>query len=671
MMIYLRQSLIFALLSLFFTACEVGITPLEKEFNEAGVATSGVVTEEGDIGTITVEVQEGVDIEELDVQIEIFGEGSEHFTVELDKSAAAYIGEIKVKPEFIVYKDTPFTFFARTIVNGQKLCAKEVQKTVLRTEVAPVADDINVTLGTDGTVTFSLNATDKNGDVPTYEIKTNPKYGTYKVNDDNSITYTLNSAEQTDTFTYVAKDDRSQSTEATVTINISGQHSTDTTEPVITLLGIDQVNLIVGTAYADAGATANDNVDGSISDKISIKYVYSGNVENVGYVDEINTSKVGTYTIYYDVNDTAGNAATRVTRTVTVQPNEISFNLLGEGPIAKVDNAEINGLQLIDMDKDGDLDIFVTLDKGSNKQIIWYKNKGNGTYKSVAINDTNTSEIQAVHAADINGDGYTDVVYGKSKIHMCINDENDTFTCKVGTVNLSDDKHNITDIKVADMDNNNRADIIFSGYSLDFDADGVFLSYQDNDSFTSGPVRISKSVESSNGGVRSLDIGYIEDKTYRGFVFSASYGAYRVKRLNGSYRRKEIEKKTRTITLADFDNSGYMQYVILTSEDGIYAYKMDPPTSTEVDTSLASPTKPSAVDIDGDGGIDILSSSSEENGKIVWYKNTGTGFSTSITIADINNSTVVQAGDMDGDGDVDVVAGDKDGNIFVYFNSLN
>src|SRR2546428_6972338 len=79
----------------------------------------------------------------------------------------------------------------------------------------------------------------------------------------------------------------------------------DKDTPVITRIGPSQVTVQVGSTYVDAGATALDNVDGNITSKIVT-------------VNPVNTSTPGTYTVTYDVSDTAGNAATQVTRTVNV-----------------------------------------------------------------------------------------------------------------------------------------------------------------------------------------------------------------------------------------------------------------------------------------------------------------------------------------------------------------
>jgi hypothetical protein len=83
--------------------------------------------------------------------------------------------------------------------------------------------------------------------------------------------------------------------------------TTDTTPPVITLVGPDTVTLTVGDPYIEQGATATDDVDGDI-DPADIVIDSSA----------VDTSTAGTYTVTYNVSDAAGNAAAEVTRTVIV-----------------------------------------------------------------------------------------------------------------------------------------------------------------------------------------------------------------------------------------------------------------------------------------------------------------------------------------------------------------
>ena len=104
------------------------------------------------------------------------------------------------------------------------------------------------------------------------------------------------------TVTYNVSDDAGNAaTEVTRTVNV-----TDTTAPVITLVGDAVVDLSVGDTYSESGATASDNYDGDISADI----VVGG--------DNVDTSTVLQYTVTYNVSDDAGNAATEVTRTVNV-----------------------------------------------------------------------------------------------------------------------------------------------------------------------------------------------------------------------------------------------------------------------------------------------------------------------------------------------------------------
>jgi hypothetical protein len=81
----------------------------------------------------------------------------------------------------------------------------------------------------------------------------------------------------------------------------------DAVSPVLTLNGLASVDVPSGGTYADAGASAEDNIDGDISSAVIVSAA-------------VNTAVVGSYTVTYNVSDFAGNAATPITRTVNVDP---------------------------------------------------------------------------------------------------------------------------------------------------------------------------------------------------------------------------------------------------------------------------------------------------------------------------------------------------------------
>jgi len=121
----------------------------------------------------------------------------------------------------------------------------------------------------------------------------------------------------------------------------------DTTPPVITLLGSNPVFVTQFTAYVDAGATASDNVDGNITSQI----VVTGSV---------NTSIIGSSVLTYNVSDAAGNAATPVTRTVTVvEPPDTTppaITMLGVSPVTVTQNSVYTDAGATASDnKDGDI----------------------------------------------------------------------------------------------------------------------------------------------------------------------------------------------------------------------------------------------------------------------------------------------------------------------------
>ena len=79
----------------------------------------------------------------------------------------------------------------------------------------------------------------------------------------------------------------------------------DTIAPVITMNGTSPVTVEAGTAYTDLGATALDNIEGTLTNSIST-------------TNPVNNLVPGSYSVTYNVSDTTGNAATPVIRTVNV-----------------------------------------------------------------------------------------------------------------------------------------------------------------------------------------------------------------------------------------------------------------------------------------------------------------------------------------------------------------
>ena len=81
--------------------------------------------------------------------------------------------------------------------------------------------------------------------------------------------------------------------------------STDSISPVLTLFGESTIRLKSGNSWNDPGASALDNVDGDLSNVITV-------------IGSVNSGQAGTYYLRYNVSDNSGNSANEVIRTVIV-----------------------------------------------------------------------------------------------------------------------------------------------------------------------------------------------------------------------------------------------------------------------------------------------------------------------------------------------------------------
>ncbi|MCF6207669.1 MAG: DUF5011 domain-containing protein, partial [Sulfurovum sp.] len=113
----------------------------------------------------------------------------------------------------------------------------------------------------------------------------------------------------------------------------------DTIAPVIVLNGDNPMTVSQDATFIDPGATVTDN---------------SGETIDVNVTGSVDTAAVGTYTLTYYAQDSAGNAATPVTRTVnvvdvtppviTVDPLEVTVEI---GTVLTIDDA-LSGVSAVD-----------------------------------------------------------------------------------------------------------------------------------------------------------------------------------------------------------------------------------------------------------------------------------------------------------------------------------
>ena len=188
-------------------------------------------------------------------------------------------------------------------------------------------------------------------------------------------------------FTYTVSDSSSNTTLVSRTVLV-----VDTTPPVITLNGPEEVNLQVGDSYIDGGATAVDAYDGDVTSDIST-------------VSSVDTSTVGVYYVTYTVSDNQGNN-TQATRTVVVGSPPV-ISLQGANPLqleAGSTYVEL-GANAFDI-PDGDVSDQISISESINTSVLGsysvqysiIDSDGNSTvlFRAVQVSDTTSPSIELI-----------------------------------------------------------------------------------------------------------------------------------------------------------------------------------------------------------------------------------------------------------------------------------
>ena len=325
-----------------------------------------------------------------------------------------------------------------------------------------------------------------------------------------------------------------------------------------------------------------------------------------------------------------------------------------------------------DLDSDGDLDVL----SGSYSEhtVVWYENMGGLFEPRPAITTSQRGPI-SVFAADLDGDGDNDALSAGEIEDTLAWYENADGRGGFGGEPLIKRISTPLSLFAADVNRDGRKDCLAASFNF-----RPVTWYPDEgnqfgmEQWVSGAGESATSVFGadidSDGDVDTLAVS---DGTMAWFENLDGQGGF------GSEQTISPTVNTASpVSAVDLDGDGDVDALGMFDSDEIAWYEnLDGQGgfgSKQTISPLSGLSRSvSAADLDGDGDLDVLSASRTDQ-TIVWYENTdgqGTFGLEQVIGTGVENALSVTAADVDGDGDVDVVSASYDDDKIAWYENTD
>ncbi|WP_299122522.1 T9SS type A sorting domain-containing protein [uncultured Winogradskyella sp.] len=369
----------------------------------------------------------------------------------------------------------------------------------------------------------------------------------------------------------------------------------------------------------------------------------------------------------------------------SVWDNKIAWyeNVNGNGEfglqqIITTDANNARSVYATDIDGDGDIDV-LSASRGDNK-IAWYENiDGIGTFGAQQIITTLAGTAESVHAGDIDGDGDRDVISASVDGKIALYENIDGLGTFGDQQIISTYANSASSVYTTDIDGDGDLDILFS-------TDGFIIGWFENTnglgSFGSLRLILTSAVRArsvysgdldGDGDMDVLSASEVDDKI-AWYENIDGQGTFVTQKFITTYA-----DSAKSVYASDIDGDGDIDVLSASfgddkiawyeNIDGLGTYGEQLIISTNADRAQSV----YSADIDGDGDIDVLSAS-EFDDKIAWYENVdGQGnFGTEQIISTLaDGANDVKAFDLDGDGDMDVVSASENDDKIAWYENID
>jgi PKD repeat protein len=363
-------------------------------------------------------------------------------------------------------------------------------------------------------------------------------------------------------------------------------------------------------------------------------------------------------------------------------PSDAAASILfGSGKVIGASSDGVTDVAVVDLDKDGDMDVVSVNDKG---EVIVWQNDGtpfDGGLWNQNVVGNSSDFVYSVEVADLDKDGDLDIVtgIGQGEDYNLIAWENDgtPFDGEWTQHDLGTARGIVT-LALVDLDGDSWIDIVTTGTccKAGYDTYGdVIIWHNDGTPFTGLWSGVTLYSDWALNGVKVADLDKDGDND---IVFT--YHEYYVKLLqndgtpfDGGWKQSDVgyacPGMINGLDLADYDSDGYLDIVTACGYNPArpqYIFRNDhsPFDGGWISNSIGtirSYTDASA-DFDLDGDIDMATADAG-NLKAVLWENDGTPFSGAWTkndlVGPVSHSFSLAAADFDRDGDMDIVSGGR------------
>ncbi len=323
-------------------------------------------------------------------------------------------------------------------------------------------------------------------------------------------------------------------------------------------------------------------------------------------------------------------------------------------------------VRIVDVDSDGDGDLLYGSENGN--EVGWYENHGGAQPQfTQRVIDVGRDHVKYVAAADVDGNGYLDVLSASSADGVIAWYRNN------GAQLPQFSSHVITNaamgarfVQSADVDGDGDLDVLMASRD-----DGRIAWYRNRTihrntlypvqaQHTLGKIEAARHVRAADmDGDGDLDLVATGN---RDLIWFESNGARPL-----TYTSHPIANGingARWVDLSDLDRDGDVDMVVASTKNNRLLWyenlNGNPLAFKEriLTQALDSPRAVLSADIDMDGDLDLYTASHGDN-KIAWFENNGArppAFTQRIVATDAFYARSVYAADVDGDGDLDLIS---------------